>query len=332
MAVPERPKNMAKIFVTRPIPDQGINMLKKKRHQVVVNPTKKIPAKSQIVTAVKGKGYQAILSVLTERIDGQVMDAAGKQLKIVANYAVGFDNIDLEAAKKRGILVTNTPSKEITESVAEHTFTLLMAITRRLVEADKFARAGKYQGWDPFLFLGSDVYGKTIGIVGLGRIGSAVAQRAVKGFGMKALYYDIRKNPQFEKEYQAKLRTIHQILKQADFVSLHVPLLKTTYHLIGGKEFRMMKKTAFLINTSRGPVVDEKALVKALKAKQIAGAAIDVFEFEPKLAPGLAKLDNVILTPHIASASTETRQEMSRVAARNIIAALDGRQPPNLAR
>ncbi len=307
-------------------------MLKAKGYTVTVNASKTIPKQAQIIKAIKGKGYDAILSVLTEKIDAKLMDAAGKQLKIVANYAVGFDNIDLAAAKERGVSVTNTPGMEITESVAEHAFTLMLTVARRVAEADKFARAGKYTGWDPFLFMGSDVYGKTLGIIGLGRIGAGVARRAVKGFGMKVMYYDVRPNPDFEKEYGTQLKTVEEVLRGSDFVSLHVPLMKQTHHLIGKRELEMMKPTAFLINTSRGPVVDEKALVAAVKSKKIAGAGIDVLEFEPKLAPGLNKLGNVVVTPHIASATVEARQAMSRVAAQNIIAALSGQVPPNLAK
>lgn len=323
---------MPKVFVTRPIPDEGIKMLLKKGYRVDVNKTKKIPAQKQIIKALKGKGYDALLSVLTEKIDDSVMAAAGRQLKIIANYAVGFDNVDLGAAKKRGIYVTNAPNEHITISVAEHTFALMIGIARRLAEADKFTRANKYQGWDPFLFLGTDLRGKTLGVIGLGRIGAAVAEIAVKGFGMKVIYFDVHPNPEFEQKYHTRVESVLQVLREADFVSLHVPLMATTRHLIGAKELKMMKRTAFLINTSRGPVIDEKALVTALKQKQIAGAGIDVFEFEPKLAPGLNKLDNVILTPHIASATMQTRQAMSRVAAENIIAALSGQVPANLAK
>ncbi|MBI3626627.1 D-glycerate dehydrogenase [Candidatus Uhrbacteria bacterium] len=323
---------MSKIFVTRPIPDAGLNLLKENGHQVVVNKTKVAPSQAQIIKAIKGKGYDALLSVLTEKVDDIVMAAAGPQLKIIANFAVGFDNIDLAVAKKRGILVTNAPSDEISETVAEHTVALMLAMARRLVESDKFTRQGKYKAWDPFGFLGADLSGKVLGVVGLGRIGAAVVRRAVRGFNMKVMYYDVKPNTDFEKEYDITLSSLDQVLEDADFISVHVPLLPSTRHLIGSHQLALMKKTAYLINTSRGPVVDEKALVKALKSKAISGAGLDVYEFEPRLAPGLSKLPNTILTPHIASASLATRQVMSLTAAKNIIAALSGQTPPNLAK
>jgi len=262
---------------------------------------------------------------LTDKIDSEVLDAAGKNLKIVANFAVGFDNIDLEAAKKRNIMATNTPQGS-TEAVAEHTVALLLASARRIVEADKFTRANKYKGWKPFLFIGEDVREKTLGIIGLGRIGFAVAERALC-FGLKIVYHDVVRNPEFEAKFGGKFLETPELLKQSDFITLHVPLMASTRHLVGKKELAMMKKSAYLINTSRGPVIDEKALVVALKKKQIAGAAIDVYEFEPKLTPGLNKLENVILTPHIASATIETRKKMSEIAAQNIIETLSGKVP-----
>ncbi len=317
-----------KIFITKKIPEAGIKLLKEKDYAIKINPQNKTLSKKELIKNIQD--VDALLCLLTDKIDAEVINAAGFNLKIIANVAVGFDNIDLSAAKKKGIPVTNTPGV-LTETVAEHTFALLLASARRIVEADKFARANKYHGWEPFMFLGTDVYGKTLGIVGLGRIGFAVAQRAVKGFGMKILYNDVKKNEDFEKQFGGRFVGLEELLKNSDFVTIHVPLLPTTRHLIGAPQFKQMKKTAFLINTSRGPIVDEKALVKALKNKQIKGAAIDVFEFEPKLAPGINKLDNVILTPHIASATEETRAKMAEVAAINIIAALSGQKPPNLA-
>lgn len=325
-----------KIFITRQIPDQGIKMLQKKGYKLTTYPKDQIIPRKELLKNVNGA--DAILSLLTDKIDGEVMDAAGKTLKIIANYAVGFDNIDLEAAKKHKISVTNTPAPEVTETVAEHTFALIIALAHHISEADRFAKAGKYQGWNPNLLLGSDVYGKTLGIVGMGRIGFALAQRAVKGFKMKIIYHDIKPNLDFEKEYNSKLVDLPTLLKQSDFVSLHVPLLPSTRHLMSREQFKLMKPTAYLINTSRGPIVDEKALLIALKKKQIAGAGLDVFECEPlidcDISDNLAlkNFDNIILTPHIASASIETRQAMSRLAAENIIAALEGKTPPNLAK
>lgn len=318
---------MFKIFITRKIPEAGIKLLRKKKYKIKISPYDRIIKKKEIIKM--GKGADALLCLLTDTIDGKVMDGIGAQLKIIANYAVGFDNIDLKAAKERNIMITNTPGV-LTETVAEHTIALLFATARRIVEADKFTRAGKYQSWAPMLFLGSDVTGKTLGIVGLGRIGGEIAKRMSQGFGLKIIYYDAFRNKNLEKELGIKYVPFKTLLKTADFVSLHVPILPKTHHLIGEKELKMMKKTTYLINTSRGPVVDEKALVKVLKNEWIRGAALDVFEFEPKLAPGLAKLNNVVLTPHIASATEETRSKMAELAAENIIAGLSGKTPPNL--
>jgi glyoxylate reductase len=309
----------AKVFVTRKVPQKGLSLLEK--FDLKVSPYDRVLKRKELLREVKG--VDALLCLLTDKVDGKVMDAAGPQLKIIANYAVGYNNIDVEAATKRGIMVTNTPGV-LTNTVAEHTIGLMCAIAQRIVEADKFTRAGKYKGWEPMLLLGTDLKDKTLGIIGLGRIGTRVAEIAKNGFGMKVIYYDKRRNKKY------RFATIKTILKKADFVSLHVPLLPSTRHLIGKKELKMMKQSAYLINTSRGPVIDEKALVKALKKKQIAGAALDVFEKEPKLSRGLAKLDNVVLTPHIASASKETREKMAVMAAENIIIALRGEKPKNL--
>ncbi len=320
--------------MARSIPDQGVKMLKEKGYDISIYEKDEIIPRKALLVGVAGAN--ALLSILTDKIDSEVLDAAGPQLKIVANYAVGFDNIDLEAAKKRNILVANTPGSEIVESVAEHTFVLMLALARRLTEADRFARAGKYRGWGPQLLLGTDVHDKILGIVGLGRIGFAVAQRAAKGFRMKLLYNDVKPNADFEKEYGAEFVSLEVLLKNSDFVSLHVPLLPETRHLISGEQLKLMKKTAFLVNTARGPVVDEKALLQALSRGVIAGAALDVFECEPSIDCDprdhleLKSMDNVVMTPHTASATIEARQAMSRVAAINIIEALEGRTPPNL--
>lgn len=302
-------------------------MLKKAGHTVTVYPKDAIILRAELLKGVRGA--HAILSMLTNRIDEAVLRTAGPQLKIVANYAVGFDNIDLAAAKKRGVFVTNTPDV-LTDSVAVFTYTLMLAIAKRIAEADRFVRSGKYRGWGPKLLLGAATLGRTVGIVGAGRIGSTVAQLTKGGLGMKIVYTDVKRNREFEATTGATFKTLTTLLKVSDYVTLHVPLLQSTHHLIGTKQFKTMKKTAFFINTARGPIVDEKALVQALKTKRIAGAAIDVYENEPKLTPGLAKLENVILTPHIASAGLETRQRMSELAATNILQALAGKKPKNL--
>lgn len=328
-------KFMYTIFIARKIPDAGLKLLRaKKNFRIRMNPHDRVLTREELKRGVRGT--DAILSLLTDRIDGEILDAAGKQLKVIANYAVGFDNIDLDAAKKREVIVTNTPGELVTEAVAEHTFSLIIALAHRIVESDTFTRKGKYKGWDPMLLTGTLLLGKTLGIVGLGRIGVGVARRAVKGMGMKVVYFDQRRNIEFEKEYGAKfLPTLEKLLKVADVVSLHVPLLASTRHLISAKQLQLMKPTAFLVNTARGPVVDEKALLMALNKKKIAGAALDVFECEPAIDCDLTdhlalkKMAHVILTPHIASASKEARDQMAELAAKNIIAVLLGKSPLN---
>ena len=325
---------MTKIFVTRDIPDEGIKMLQKRKSIQLdfYGKDKKIPRRELLKRV---KGADIILSILTEHMDAEVMDAAGPQLKMIANYAVGFNNIDLVAAKERSIVVTNTPGPEIVESVAEHSIALIFALAHRIVETDNFTRKGKYKGWGPKLLLGTDVIGKTLGIIGTGQIGTGIVKRMSDGFGVKILYHDLHRNAELEKKYNAKFRSKMQLLREADFVSLHVPLLDSTRHLISTKELKAMKNTAFLINTSRGPIVDELALVKALSKGEIAGAGLDVYECEPLIdcnprdTYDLRKLPNVILTPHTASATVGARQAMSRIAATNILAFLDGKRPPN---
>lgn len=319
---------MPSIFITRKIPDSGPALLRGKGYEVQVSEKDGVLTKDELITALKKKLYDAVLCLLTDTVDAAVFDVV-PSAKIFANYAVGFDNIDVAEAKKRGIFVSNTPDV-LTNTVAEHTFALMLAAAHRIVEGDAFTRAGRYEGWAPELLLGTDVSAKILGILGLGRIGSRVAYHAVKGFGMRVLYYDVKRNEDFEKEYSAVFRdTPEDVLREADFVSVHVPLLDSTRHLINKERLSLMKKTAILVNTSRGPIVDEAALVDALKNKVIRAAALDVFENEPALAPGLRALPNIVLTPHLASATEETRAAMSRVAAENIIAALEGKIPPN---
>ena len=305
-------------------------MLHDKNYDIFVNEAAldRPAAKEEMLGGVNGA--DALLSTLTDKIDAEIMDAGLPTLKIIANFAVGFDNVDLEAAKQRNILVSNTPGV-LTNTVAEHTFALMLAIAHRISEGDRFSRAGLYKAWGPQLLLGTDVSGKVLGIVGLGRIGSKVAEHAVRGFGMKVLYTDVKPSPEFEKEYGAVfVEKLEELLPQCDFVSIHVPLLDSTRHLFNEERLKMMKPTAYLINTSRGAVIDEKALAEALAGGVIKGAAIDVFEFEPAIAPELKQLENVIITPHIASATEETRNKMAELAALNIIEALEGRTPPNL--
>lgn len=319
---------MAKVFITRKIPSVGIELLKEKEYEVDVSEKDGVLTKDELMSALKKKEYDAVLSLLTDIIDKDIFDAA-PTVKIFADYAAGFNNIDIEEAKRRGITVTNTPGV-LTDTVAEHTFALMLSITSRIAEGDRYTRAGKYKSWEPMLLLGMDLKGKTLGVIGAGRIGSRVSHMATGGFGMRVIYFDISRNEEFEKETGAEFRaSIEDVLKDADIVTLHVPLLESTHHLINKERLEMMKPTAYLINSSRGPVIDESALVDALKNKKIAGAALDVFENEPELSVGLAELENIVLTPHIASATIETRSKMSEMAAQNIIAFLDGKVPPN---
>jgi len=315
-----------KVYVTRDLPKPAMDMLKAK-FNVKVWPEERPPQKSVLLEEVKN--VDGLYCLLTEKIDKEVI-SAGKNLKAICQVAVGFDNIDVAAATERGIYVTNTPGV-LTETTADFAWTLMMAVARRVVEADKYVRRGDWKvPWNIMMFVGQDVWGKTIGIVGLGRIGSAVAKRAL-AFNMKVLYYDVIRQPGLEKELGIDYVELETLLKQADFVTVHVPLLPQTHHLISEKELKMMKRMACLVNTSRGPVVDEKALYKALKEGWIWGAGLDVWEKEPvEMDNPLLKLDNVVIAPHIASASIETRTRMAVMAAENLISILEGKVPPNL--
>lgn len=319
---------MATIYITRKIPDIGLKMLQAAGHDIEVSEKDGVLTREELLEALKAKEYDAVLSLLTDTIDGEVFDSV-PNAKIFANYAVGYNNIDTDAAKERGVTITNTPGV-LTDTVAEYALSLILAVTKRIPEGDRFARAGKYDGWAPELLLGSDMKGKTLGVLGAGRIGSGVAVRAHKAFGMNVIYYDIKPNKDLEKEIACTYKdSVDDVMKEADVVTVHVPLLDSTKHLINKERLEMMKEGACLINTSRGPVVDEKALVEVLKAKRIKGAGLDVFEEEPAFAPGLAQLDNVVITPHIASATEETRGKMSEIAAQNIIDFLAGSEPEN---
>jgi glyoxylate reductase len=313
----------ARVYVTRMIPQENIDELRK-HFDVEVNPEDRALTKAEL--REKAKGRDAIVSLLTDTIDGELLDAAGPQCKIVANYAVGINNFDVAAATKRGVILTNTPGV-LDDATATHTFALLLATARRLAEADKFVRDGKWKGWAPMFFVGMDVDRRTLGIAGMGRIGSNVARKA-KGFDMKIIYADVRRNPQAEKEVGATYVDKDTLLSESDFLTLHVPLMPETHHYIGERDLKLMKKTAVLINACRGPVVDENALLKALQEKQIWAAGLDVFENEPEIVPGLTKLDNVVVVPHIASATTETRINMGKIAVNNVIKVLNG-QPPD---
>jgi len=322
----ERLMYKPKVYVTREIPERGLRIIME-RFNAEVWPEYGPPPKHVIIE--KARDVDALVTLLSDKIDAEIFDAAPK-LKIVAQMAVGYDNIDVEEATRRGIYVTNTPGV-LTETTADFAWALLMAIARRVVEADRYVREGKWKvGWHPSMLLGRDVYGATLGIIGAGRIGSAVAKRA-RCFNMKILYYDVIPNPQIEKETGAKFVDLDTLLKESDFISIHVPLTKETYHMINAEKLKLVKKTAYIINTARGPIIDEKALYEALKEGRLAGAALDVFEQEP-ISPDnpLLKLYNVILAPHIASASYETRSRMAEMVAENLVEFFEGRRPPNL--
>lgn len=311
------------IFVTRQIPQEGLEILKD-YCQVEVSEYDGVIPRSLLLKRVKDT--DGLLVLLTDKIDKEVISAAGKRLRVISNYAVGYNNIDIGEATKKGIMVTNTPGV-LTETTADLAWALLMSIARRIVEGDKFVRAGKFRGWEPMLLLGTDIYEATLGLIGFGRIGQAMARRA-KGFNLKVLYYD--KNPVspiIEKELGVSRAGFDEILRESDFISIHVPLNEETFHLIGQKELSIMKKESYLINTARGPIVDEKALVKALKDGVIRGAALDVFENEPEIEQELMSLDNIVMVPHIGSASYQTRTKMAIIAAKNILSALKGERP-----
>jgi glyoxylate reductase len=314
-----------KIYVTRELPERGLKIIKQ-HFETDVWPEYAPPPKKTIIE--KAKNVDALATLLSDKIDAEVYNAAPK-LKIVSQLAVGFDNIDHAEATKRGIYVTNTP-EVLTDTTADFAWALLMAVARRVVEADKYVRTGQWKvGWHPAMLTGRDVFGTTIGIVGAGRIGYAMAKRAL-GFDMKVLFYDVIPRPEIEK-LGAKKVDLTTLLRQSDFVTIHVPLMKETHHFINEEKLRLMKKTAYIINNSRGPVVDEKALHMALKEGWIAGAGLDVFEQEPTpMNNPLLKLENVVVAPHISSASLETRAKMSEMVAGNLVNFFQGKQPPNL--
>src|SRR3990170_759970 len=287
---------MPSVYITSVIPKECTEILQSEGFDIQVNQQNRDLTKKEL-TDVFSK-YDAVVTLMTDKIDRDVLSAASKKLKVVANYAVGYDNIDLRFATRKNVTVCNTPGVA-SESVAEHTFLLIFACAKRVIEADKFVRLGKYQRWDPMAFLSNQIWGKTIGIVGLGKIGTFVAQIAFGGLRMKILYFDVSRSEDFELLTEARYCSIDELLKESDIVTLHVPLTPKTYHLISKNQFKMMKNTAILINTARGPIVSQEDLIWALKNKEIASAGLDVFEHEPDIAHELTMLDNVVLTPHI---------------------------------
>lgn len=321
-----KPMPKPKIYVTRELPERGLKIISQYFDAEVWK--EYAPPPKQVIIE-KAKNVEALATLLSDKIDAEVFNAS-PNLKIVSQLAVGFDNVDVPEATRRGIYVTNTP-EVLTDTTADFAWALLLAVARRVVEADKYVRTGQWKvGWHPAMLAGRDIHGATIGILGAGRIGYAVAKRAT-GFGMKILFYDVIPRPEMEKDFGAKSMDLNSIFKESDFISVHVPLMNETRHLVNEERLRLMKKTAYIINNSRGPVVDEKALYKALKEGWIAGAGMDVFEQEPTpLDNPILKLDNVVVAPHISSASIETRAQMAQMVADNLVAFFEGRKPPNL--
>jgi glyoxylate reductase len=309
---------LKKVLCTRVLPEPGLRLLRQ-RVDLSVHEENRPMSRQELIERIQDK--DGLICLLSDNIDKPVFDAA-PHLKIAANYAVGYNNIDIATATERGIPVTNTPDV-LTQTTADLAFALILSCARRIVEADRFMRDGQFNGWEPMLMLGQDVHDKTIGIIGFGRIGQAVAQRA-QGFNMRILCNDIEPVPEKRaRRYKAEFTTLKKLLSQSDYVCLHVPLTKETRHLMSDKEFSIMKNTAYLINVSRGPVVDEKALVRALKKKKIAGTALDVYENEPHCERELIDMKNTVLVPHIGSASVETRTHMALMVAHDVIAVLN---------
>ncbi len=311
-----------RVLVTRVIPEAGLRPLEDFDVTVL---SELPPERDELLEAARG--IDGVLSTLTESIDAEFMDAAGDNLKVVANMAVGYDNIDLETAKERGIVVTNTP-EVLNETTADTTFMLLLAAARRLGEGERLVRSGKWEAWGPKMLLGPDVWGKRLGILGFGGIGQAVARRA-KGFGMEVFYWGRSRKEEAEKELEARYLELDELLRESDFVTIHTPLTQETTHLISEGELGEMKPEAVLVNTSRGPVIDEEALADALAEGRIFAAGLDVYEEEPKVHPKLLELETVVLAPHIGSASIETRNKMAATAGEDLRAVLSGEQPKN---
>lgn len=313
-----------RVYITRPIPEPGLARLRAVADRVDLNTEDRPLSKPELTAAVRGA--DAVVCLLTDAIDDEVLAAAGPGCRIFANMAVGYNNVDVAAATRRGILVTNTPGV-LTECTADLTWALILAVARRVVEGDREMRAGRFPGWGPLYMLGGDVSGRTLGLVGPGRIARAVARRAV-GFGMRLAYHGRGAVAELD-QLGARRLELDALLAESDFVSLHVPLSDQTRHLIDGPALGKMKRTAYLINTSRGPVVDEAALVGALRSGAIAGAGLDVYEDEPRMAPGLAECETAVLLPHLGSATVAVRDAMARMAAENVAAVLAGQSAPN---
>lgn len=316
-----------KVFVSRKLPGEVLNKLFDSGNEVVLSEFDRVLTPEEFLE--RAKGADAVLSMLSDKIDGEVVDAIGPQLKIVSNYAVGFDNINIDKLTEKGVVVTNTPSEEVDESVAEHAWALMLALARRVVEADESTRRGSYRGWEPGIFLGTSMAGKTLGIVGLGRIGGMTA-RCAKGFNMRVLYNKRTPDPDAEASLGVEFADLDRLYAESDFISLHVPLTDETRHMINRETLAKMKRGVIIVNTARGSVIAESDLVEAIREGIVGGAGLDVFDNEPNINPELIAMENVILTPHIASATWEARNKMGQQAVDAILDTFSGKKPENL--
>lgn len=316
-----------KIFISRKFPGTHLQRLQDSGHEVILCEHDRPLEPEEFLE--RAAGMDAVLSFLTDKIDAQVIDAIGSQIKIFSNYAVGFDNINIKDASERKVLIANTPCDEVNEAVAEHAVTLMLSLARRIVEADESTKRGSYRGWEPSIFLGNALKGKTLGIIGLGRIGT-MAAKAVKGFDMRVLYNKRSPDQDAEKEFGIEFADLDRLYAESDFISLHVPLTDETRGMINSSAISKMKQGVIIVNTARGPIIDEHALTDALRSGKVGGAGLDVFETEPNINPELIGMENVILTPHIASATWEARDKMGQLAVDAILKTLNGEKPENL--
>lgn len=318
---------MARIFVSRRIPGTSLDKLKSTEHEVTISEFDRPLTADEFME--RAAGCDAVLTLLSDKINGEVIDKLGDQLKIVSNYAVGFNNIKVDEATERGVLVANTPSDEVNEAVAEFAWALMLALSRRVVEADEVTRKGAYKGWEPGIFIGPNMLGKTLGIIGMGRIGGMTARRA-KGFNMRVLYHNRSRKEDLEQELGVEYAELDRLYAESDYISLHVPLTDETRGMIDKAALSKMKKGVIIVNTARGAVMVEDHLVEALRDGHVLGAGLDVFETEPTINPELIGMENVILTPHIASATWEAREKMGYQAVDAILDTLAGKKPHNL--
>ncbi len=316
------PTQRPSVFITRRIPDAGLDILSEHVSLTIFEEDRQI-ARQEIIERIGD--VDGMICLLSDPIDKEVIEA-GKKLKVISAYAVGYNNIDIEAARNRGIVVTNTPGV-LTDATADIAFALMIAAARRIAESDAWMRTHEFEGWAPKFFLGVDLVGKTLGIIGAGRIGAALAKRAYAGFDMKIAYHGRNRNQEFESKFNAQFMPLNDLLAASDFVSIHTPLTPETHHLIGEQELALMKPTAVLVNTARGPVVDEQALIRCLQEQRIFGAGLDVYEHEPAVPRELKELPNAVILPHIGSASFQTRDRMAVIAAHNCLAVFDGGSP-----